>query len=342
MNLRFASKCLAVVILLMVAGCGLFRFEQRAPWRDQAERECLSAGVVKITSFVEPAKEIDGPGSCGMLKPFRISALAEGSVGLKSRALLACPMVNGLDHWIIEVVQPAARLYLGSELAEVNIGSYSCRNVNNQWSGNKSEHSYGNAVDVMSFKFEDGRVMTVEKGWRGAAADQNFLREVFVGACRMFSTVLAPGSDMFHYNHLHLDLGRHSGGRQICKPIIKFEPRVTPAMIRAPMSIKTPQKRIIQEEEDNSGEFGEEPISSNGIPANGKSGTVSMSSGVQSSPLAPVASGPLPQQANRSQPNTSGPLPLGTLPSGSLPQGSTPVQNVPMPPARPPRLGGLY
>ncbi len=311
MKSRLVSKSLAVLILLGIAGCGLFRFEQRAPWRDQAERECLSAGAVKINSYIEQAREIDGPGSCGMLRPFRISALAEGSVGLKSRAVLACPMVSVLDQWLIEVVQPAARLYLGTELAEVNLGSYSCRNVNNQWSGNKSEHSYGNAVDVMSFKFEDGRTLTVERGWRGASADQNFLREVFVGGCRMFSTVLAPGSDMFHYNHLHLDLGRHSGGRQICKPVIKFEPRVTPAMIRAPMSLKVPQKRAIQEEEDNSGEFAEPPAPNRGV--------------VQSTPL-PPAGQPMGGNELRNSPPMTG----------------VPAPNAVMPPVRPPRLGGLY
>lgn len=315
MKSGLVGKWLAVLVLLCVAGCGLFRFEQRAPWRDQAERECLSAGAVKINAYIEPAREVDGPGSCGMLKPFRISALAEGSVGLKSRALLACPMVSVLDQWLIEVVQPAARLYLGTELAEVNLGSYSCRNVNNQWSGNKSEHSYGNAVDVMSFKFEDGRTLTVERGWRGASADQNFLREVFVGGCRMFSTVLAPGSDMFHYNHLHMDLGRHAGGRQICKPVIKFEPRVTPAMVRAPMSMKVPPKRAIQEEEDNSGEFAEPPAANR--PA------------VQSTPLPPAG----PQPMNR----TGAPEPRNPAPASGMP-----APNTLLPPVRPPRLGGLY
>lgn len=320
MDRRFVSKCLAVLVLLGVAGCGLFRFEQRAPWRDQAERECLSSGAVKINAYIESAKEIDGPGSCGMLKPFRITALAEGTVGLKSRAVLACPMVSMLDQWLIEVVQPAARLYLGTELAEVNLGSYSCRNVNNQLSGNKSEHSYGNAVDVMSFKFEDGRLMTVEKGWRGASPEQNFLREVFVGGCRIFSTVLAPGSDMFHYNHLHLDLGRHYGGRQICKPIIKFEPRVTPSMIRAPMSIRKRSNQAVQEEEDNSGEFAEPPQSSRGP--------------VQSAPLSPVTA----------QAATSGPSQLvpASRPPSAPPLVGTPAPNVMMPPPRPPRLGGLY
>ena len=291
MKSRLVCKWLAVLVLLSVAGCGLFRFEQRAPWRDQAERECLSAGAVKINTYIEPAREVDGPGSCGMLKPFRISALAEGSVGLKSRALLACPMVSVLDQWLIEVVQPAARLYMGTELAEVNLGSYSCRNVNNQWSGNKSEHSYGNAVDVMSFKFEDGRTLTVERGWRGASADQN------------------------HYNHLHLDLGRHAGGRQICKPVIKFEPRVTPAMVKAPMSMKIPQKRTLQEEEDNSGEFAEPPAPNRGA--------------VQSTPLPP--SGPQMMNQTIQQGN-----------SHSAPMSGVPSPNTLLPPIRPPRLGGLY
>jgi hypothetical protein len=51
----------------------------------------------------------------------------------------------------------------------------------------------------------------------------------------MFATVLAPGSDPFHYNHLHLDLARHNGGRVICKPIIKFASRLGDAP-GAPMS----------------------------------------------------------------------------------------------------------
>jgi hypothetical protein len=31
---------------------------------------------------------------------------------------------------------------------------------------------------------------------------------------------------VFHYNHIHIDLARHSGGRRVCKPLIKFEPRL--------------------------------------------------------------------------------------------------------------------
>jgi hypothetical protein len=34
----------------------------------------------------------------------------------------------------------------------------------------------------------------------------------------MFSTVLAPGSNAYHEDHMHLDLMRRSSGRLICQP----------------------------------------------------------------------------------------------------------------------------
>lgn len=219
-------------ILVLMSGCGLFVYEQRAPWRDEAERTCLSSGVVKVTPWVEPAREISGPGACGMLQPFRVSAFADGTVGLTSRATLACPLIPVVDGWLEDVVQPAAQLYFGTRVSELRAGSYSCRNVNNRAGGPRSEHSFGNALDVMAFRFADGRELTVERGWRGAPRDQEFLREVFVGLCSRFTTVLGPGSDAEHYNHFHFDLARHSRGRSVCKPILKFEPRL-PAYLAA-------------------------------------------------------------------------------------------------------------
>jgi hypothetical protein len=82
----------------------------------------------------------------------------------------------------------------------------------------------------MSFRFADGYVVTVKGGWRGTEAEQGFLREVFLGACNHFTTVLAPGSNVYHYDHLHLDLARHDprGLRRICKPLIKFQSQLPP------------------------------------------------------------------------------------------------------------------
>ena len=34
----------------------------------------------------------------------------------------------------------------------------------------------------------------------------------------MFTTVLAPGSNEYHYDHIHVDLMRRASGRIICQP----------------------------------------------------------------------------------------------------------------------------
>ena len=43
--------------------------------------------------------------------------------------------------------------------------------------------------------------------------------DVHRGSCGHFTTVLSPGSNAFHYNHIHIDLAQHGrSGRSICKP----------------------------------------------------------------------------------------------------------------------------
>jgi len=215
-----------VLIGLGIAGCGLSRYEQREPWRLQAEQACLSQKLVQPSAYMARVSEISGPGTCGMNYPFKVAAFAEGTVGLTTRATLACPIIPRIDHWLNDVVQPAAATYLGSAVVEVRSGSYSCRPRNNRRGARLSEHSFGNAIDVMGFRLADGREVTVAKGWRGPPEEQDFLRETFVGACELFTTVLGPGADPFHYDHFHLDLARHDprGVRRVCKPVIKFTP----------------------------------------------------------------------------------------------------------------------
>ncbi len=216
---------------LGLTGCGLFRFEQREPWRAQAEEACLSQRLVQPSAYMALSSKIEGPGVCGMDYPFKVSAFNNGAVGLKSKVTLACPIIPRIDTWLDEIVRPAAEMYFGVPLADIKAGSYSCRPRNNQRGAKLSEHSFGNALDVMGFVLADGREISVVKGWRGRdPAEQEFLREAFVGACRYFTTVLGPGSDAFHYDHFHIDLARHDprGERRICKPILKFSPRIDP------------------------------------------------------------------------------------------------------------------
>jgi hypothetical protein len=142
-----------------------------------------------------------------------------GAVAIQPTATLACPIVSALDGWFAGGVQPAAMKWFGVPVAEIKqISAYSCRGMNGQQGAKISEHAFGNALDIASFTLADGRRITVKDGWRGLPEEQGFLRDVHASACQQFSTVLAPGSNAFHYDHIHVDLMRRSSGRQICNP----------------------------------------------------------------------------------------------------------------------------
>ena len=138
---------------------------------------------------------------------------AVGPVEIKPAATLACPIVSALDRWLADAVQPAARRWFGVPVIEIRqISAYSCRGMNGQPGARISEHAFGNALDIASFILADGRKITVKDGWRGSPEEQGFLRDVQGAACEQFTTVLAPGSNRFHYDHIHVDLMRRASG----------------------------------------------------------------------------------------------------------------------------------
>jgi extensin-like protein len=140
-------------------------------------------------------------------------------VSVAPAATLACPLVAQLDNWMASGVQLAARRWFGQPVVEIKqISAYSCRSMNSQRGAPISEHAFGNALDVAAFTLADGRRVTVRDGWRGAPEERAFLHDVHASACRLFATVLAPGSNAFHYDHIHVDLRRHESGHSICEP----------------------------------------------------------------------------------------------------------------------------
>jgi hypothetical protein len=149
----------------------------------------------------------------------RNAIAAVGPVEIKPAATLACPIVSALDRWITEAVQPAAQRWFRQPVTEIKqISAYSCRGMNGQPGARISEHAFGNALDIAAFTLADGRKITVKNGWRGSPEEQGFLRDVQGAACDSFNTVLAPGSNRFHYDHIHVDLIRRSSGHKICNP----------------------------------------------------------------------------------------------------------------------------
>jgi hypothetical protein len=208
-----------------LAGCSKFERAERPAWRTRAENACFAQRRVAMSAFVQPAAhEIDGPSICGLTKPLKVTALQGGAVLFNSTQTLDCSMVAELDAWLTDVVQPAAQARFGQPVAQIDsMGSYSCRGMNNQIGARLSEHSFGNALDIGGFRLADGRQITLVHDWtRGDLQSQAFLLDIHNGACEHFATVLSPGSNPFHYNHMHVDLAMHgmtsTGPRRICKP----------------------------------------------------------------------------------------------------------------------------
>jgi hypothetical protein len=146
-------------------------------------------------------------------------AAAATPIEIKPVATLACPIVSALDRWFANAVQPAAHKWFKQPVVEIKqISAYSCRGMNGQAGANISEHAFGNALDIAAFVLADGHRITVKGGWNGSPEEQGFLRDVQASACDQFTTVLAPGSNQFHYDHIHVDLMRRASGRRICQP----------------------------------------------------------------------------------------------------------------------------
>ena len=153
------------------------------------------------------------------LGPPRAPAAAPTEAALTPPATLACPLVSALDRWVSEGVQPAALHWFHQPVVSMKqISAYSCRDMVGNSTQHISEHAFGNAIDIAAFTFADGRTITVQRGWHGSPEEQGFLHDVQLYACETFTTVLAPGYNAAHYNHIHVDLMRRASGRRPCRP----------------------------------------------------------------------------------------------------------------------------
>ncbi|MCI0466104.1 MAG: extensin family protein [Beijerinckiaceae bacterium] len=247
---RVLPFAVSAALMLALAGCSNYERPRRPAWRGAAEKACLAQAPFRVSDFIQPAREIDGPGICGLYHPFKVSALLDGAVRFTSIHTLDCPMIARLNAWLGEIVQPAARARFGEEIVEVRaMGAYSCRTMNNVPGARLSEHAFGNAIDIGSFRLASGREISILRDWT-AGDDQAraFLQDVHAGACGHFTTVLGPGANIFHYNHIHADLALHgntaSGPRRICRPLLG------PSQLPGPPRDSLPNPPEIEEDID--------------------------------------------------------------------------------------------
>src|ERR1700734_2020943 len=223
------ARCVPPVLLISIAAlcltsCGFPGRPERPVWRAQAEKACFARKQVILSDTIVRAAEIGGPGICGMTRPLKVSALDSGSIAVDKTLTIDCPMIPALEAWLNAVVEPDAQTRFGQRVATVNVfGAYSCRGIDDIPGARLSEHAFGNAVDVAGFTLADGRKIDFVHDWKSDGSQEAaFLHEAHAGPCQYFTTVLGPGADVFHTNHIHLDLANHgstdTGPRRICKP----------------------------------------------------------------------------------------------------------------------------
>jgi hypothetical protein len=162
-----------------------------------------------------------GPGACGGTDMVRLDAirLVDGStVKVTPAAELRCEMAAQVADWIRE---DAAPTFAPARLVAIgNYDSYDCRGRNRVAVAKVSEHGKGNALDVRSFALAGGRMVSPVD-----TAVAHDLREALrQSACARFTTVLGPGSDGFHEQHIHVDMADRHNGYRICHWDLRDKP----------------------------------------------------------------------------------------------------------------------
>lgn len=183
-----------------------------------AERQA-SACRLALTEEIAVAPsipDISGPGGCGGEDLVRLEAIVlpdKRRVAVKPAAVLRCSMATAIADWVRSDMAPLAAS-LGSAVADLdNFDSFECRGRNRVAGAMLSEHGRANALDVRAVRLANGQAI----GFTDRGVPREVRERVLHSVCARFATVLGPGSDWYHEDHIHLDLAQRRNGYRICQ-----------------------------------------------------------------------------------------------------------------------------
>jgi hypothetical protein len=138
----------------------------------------------------------------------------DSKIAVEPAPIFRCEMAAAVTDWIRDEIAPAVAEKLGAPLRAVeNFDSFSCRGRNRVLGALLSEHGKANALDIRSFKLVNGT--------SAQPTDPNVPKEfrdgMRKGACARFKTVLGPGSDGSHEDHIHVDLAERRNDYRLCQ-----------------------------------------------------------------------------------------------------------------------------
>jgi hypothetical protein len=183
---------------------------------DRCVSDLTSKGIV----FEQPgAIQQEG---CQLSGAVKLTAVATpfGKVGVFGQPAMLCSFARQFSGWVRDVGAPLTLAYTGQKLAEIEAGqAFACRARYDKPGAVPSEHAKGNAIDIASFVLADNRRIRVKEQDSDIPLARDLIRALRTTACGYFTTVLGPGSDSHHEEHLHFDSGMHgaTANYRICE-----------------------------------------------------------------------------------------------------------------------------
>jgi hypothetical protein len=172
---------------------------------------------LKEIAVVHARPNINQPGGCLAADVVQLDAVIlpdDSRVAVEPAPTFRCEMAAAVSDWIRDEIAPAVAAKLGSPLRALeNFDAFSCRGRNRVIGAMLSEHGKANAIDIRSLKLVNGT--------SAQPTDPNIPKEFRDGmrksACGRFKTVLGPGADGYHEDHIHLDLAERRSDYRLCQ-----------------------------------------------------------------------------------------------------------------------------
>jgi hypothetical protein len=133
---------------------------------------------------------------CVIAEPVRLSSigLSNGStIDMPDRPILDCAFASTFTEFAQNLMAPLATAMLGSGIAALATGGYSCRSPIRLPSGNPNPHAMGIAIDLSAITLADRRRIAI--GHEANSAEALFVRTMRQAACGWFTTVLGAGHE---------------------------------------------------------------------------------------------------------------------------------------------------
>ena len=193
--------------------------------------------------------DIKGAGGCGGEDLVRLEAIVlpdKRRVPVKPAAILRCPMASALAG-----VDPQRHRAAGGASRQRRLRSRQFQFIRVPRPQPRRRRQAVRArprqcLDVRAFKFANGSTVsltdrTVPRGVR---------ESVLHSACSRFSTVLGPGSDGYHEDHIHLDLMERRNNYRICQWDVWDPMPQKPPLLPAERPEEAPPREVAAKPDD--------------------------------------------------------------------------------------------